>query len=90
MIRDSGFGIRTPGAQLAWLGSISLCAFAAVVALRYAVSHDFEMLRMDLLQFTVMAVTFPWLLFIGGRVKQLQRGLSDVGIDASVIANCSV
>jgi diguanylate cyclase (GGDEF)-like protein len=33
-----------------------------------------------MLQFVVIAITFPWFVFIGGRVKQLQRDLLDVNI----------
>jgi diguanylate cyclase (GGDEF)-like protein len=36
------------------------------------------MLRVDLLQTAVVAVTLPWFLFIAGHVKRLQRGLSEV------------
>jgi diguanylate cyclase (GGDEF)-like protein len=72
--------LRLSGTKLAVLGSISLLYFALVVWLRYAGNHDAEMLRLDILQFGVMAVTFPWFLFIGEHVKQLQRGLDEVSI----------
>ena len=47
---------------------------------RYSDNHDTEMLRLDMLQCLVIAITFPWFVFIGGRVKQLQRDLVDVNI----------
>jgi len=72
--------LRLSGMKLAVLGSISLLYFALVVWLRYAGNHDAGMLRLDMLQFGVMAVTFPWFLFIGGHVKQLQRGFDEVSV----------
>ena len=72
--------LRHSGMKLAALGSISLLSFAFVIGLRYSNNRDIEMLRLDMLQVVVMAVTFPWFLFIGGRVKQLQRGLTEASI----------
>jgi diguanylate cyclase len=72
--------LRCSGTKLAMLGSVSLAAFALVVWHRYSENHDADMLRLDLLQFVVIAVTFPWFVFIGGRVKQLQRDLREVNI----------
>jgi signal transduction histidine kinase/CheY-like chemotaxis protein len=68
------FGLlRSSGRQLALLGSVSLAGFAAVAWLRYAANRDVEMLRLDMLQLGVTAMTFPWLVFIGSRVKQLKE-----------------
>jgi diguanylate cyclase len=72
--------LRCSGAKLAVLGSVSLAAFGLVIWRRYFVNHDTDMLRLDMLQLVVIAVTFPWFLFIGGRVKQLQRDLREVSI----------
>jgi diguanylate cyclase (GGDEF)-like protein len=72
--------LRCSGTKLAVLGSVSLAAFALVVWHRYSDNHDTDMLRLDMLQFVVIAVTFPWFVFIGGRVKQLQRDLREVNI----------
>jgi diguanylate cyclase (GGDEF)-like protein len=72
--------LRHSGMKLAVLGCISLLSFALVIGLRYANNRDTEMLRLDMLQLVVMAVTFPWFLFIGGRVKRLQRGLTEASI----------
>jgi diguanylate cyclase (GGDEF)-like protein len=72
--------LRHSGMKLAVLGSISLLSFLFVIGLRYTNNRDIEMLRLDMLQLVVMAVTFPWFLFIGGRVKQLQRGLTEASI----------
>jgi diguanylate cyclase (GGDEF)-like protein len=72
--------LRHSGTKLAVLGSISLLSFAFVVGLRYANNRDAEMLRLDMLQVVVMAVTLPWFLFIGGRVKRLKRGLTEASI----------
>ena len=70
--------LRCSGTKLAVLGSVSLAAFALVVLRRYSGNHDTDMLRLDMLQLVVIAVTFPWFVFIGGRVKQLQRDLLEV------------
>ena len=72
--------LRCSGAKLAVLGSVSLAAFAMVIWRRYGDNHDAEMLRLDMLQCVTIAITFPWFVFIGGRVKQLQRDLLDVNI----------
>ena len=39
------------------------------------------MLRLDALLCAVMAVTFPWFVYIGERVKRLERGLADASIE---------
>jgi signal transduction histidine kinase/CheY-like chemotaxis protein len=65
--------LRSNARQLAILGSLSLAGFAAVTLLRYVASHDLDMLQLDMLQLGVTAITFPWLVFIGGRVKQLRE-----------------
>jgi diguanylate cyclase (GGDEF)-like protein len=72
--------LRFSGRKLALLGSVSLASFALVIWLRYADNHDLDMLRVDMLQFVVIAITFPWLVLIGGSVKRLQRNLVDVSI----------
>src|SRR5689334_21267701 len=53
--------LRSSGRQLALLGSVSLAGFAAAASLRYAANRDIEMLRLDMLQLGVTAITFPWL-----------------------------
>ena len=72
--------LRHSGTKLAVLGFVSLLSFALVIWLRYVDNRDTEMLRLDLLQALVMAVTFPWFMFIGGRVKQLRLGLTQASI----------
>jgi diguanylate cyclase (GGDEF)-like protein len=72
--------LRCSGTKLAVLSLVSLTAFALVIWRRYSDNHDTDMLRLDMLQFVVIAVTFPWFVFIGGRVKQLQRDLREVNI----------
>jgi len=72
--------LRFSGRKLAMLGSVSLASFALVIWLRYADNHDLDMLRVDMLQFVVIAITFPWLVLIGGSVKRLQRNLVDVSV----------
>ncbi len=72
--------LRCSSMKLAVLGLVSLAAFVLVIWRRYRGNHDAEMLRLDGLQFAVIATTFPWFVFIGGRVKQLQRDLLDVNI----------
>jgi diguanylate cyclase (GGDEF)-like protein len=72
--------LRHSGRKLAALGAVSLISFALVIWLRYAQNHDVEVLRLDILQCTVMAITFPWFLFIGEHVKQLKRGLTEASV----------
>jgi diguanylate cyclase (GGDEF)-like protein len=72
--------LRHSGKKLALIGALSLLSFAFVSALRYSRRPDVELLRLDMLHLVVMAVTLPWFLFIGGHVKQLQRGLTEVSI----------
>ncbi len=70
--------LRARGTTLAVLGFVSLGSFALVIWRRYASNHDVEMLRLDMLQLVVIAITFPWFIFIGGRVKRLQLNLAEV------------
>jgi diguanylate cyclase (GGDEF)-like protein len=72
--------LRCSGTKLAMLGLVSLAAFALVIWRRYSDKHDVEMLRLDALQFVVIAITYPWFVFIGGRVKQLRRDLLEVNV----------
>ena len=72
--------LRCSSTKLAVLGLVSLTALATVIWRRYSGNHDGEMLRLDMLQFLVIAITFPWFVFIGGRVKRLQRDLLEVNI----------
>ena len=72
--------LRHSNRHLAMLAAISLVAFAIVIALRHATGHDIAVLRLDLLHFIVLVVTVPWFVFIGGHVKRLQRGLSEVSL----------
>jgi diguanylate cyclase (GGDEF)-like protein len=58
-------------------GGLSILSFAVVIWLRYANNRDGEMLRVDALLCAVMAITFPWFVYIGERVKRLERGLSE-------------
>ena len=72
--------LRHSGRTVAALGAGSLLGFALVVWLRYLALHDAEMLRLDMLQAVVVAVTLPWFLFVAGHVKRLQRGFSEVNV----------
>jgi signal transduction histidine kinase/ActR/RegA family two-component response regulator len=63
--------LRSSGTPLTVLGCVSLTCFALVTWLRYASNQDVEMLRLDMLQLIVMAITFPWFVFIGRHVTRL-------------------
>ncbi len=65
--------LRSSGKQLTVLGSVSLACFALMAWRRYVNNHDVEMLRLDMLQLIVMAITFPWFVFIGRRVTRLRE-----------------
>ena len=65
--------LRSSGTPLTILGSIALACFAIITWLRYAIDQDGETLRLDLLQLVVMAITFPWFVFIGRRVTRLSE-----------------
>lgn len=73
--------LRMSGRRLARWGGISIISFALVIWLRYANNGDAEMLRLDALLCAVMAVTFPWFVYVGERVKRLERGLADASIE---------
>jgi diguanylate cyclase (GGDEF)-like protein len=70
--------LRRDSKKIAILGSVSLLAYVFLIALRYANNLDVEMLRLDILQFLVMALTFPWFLFLGGHLHRLQQGFREV------------
>jgi diguanylate cyclase (GGDEF)-like protein len=72
--------LRHSGRKVAVLGLASVLGFALVIGLRYVDNGDTAMLRVDLLQLAVVAVTLPWFLFIASHVKEIQRGLSEVSI----------
>jgi len=69
--------LRHDSGRIAILGFISVCLFGLLAALRYANNADAEMLRIDVLQCLVMAVTLPWILFLGGHLRRLQQGLAE-------------
>jgi diguanylate cyclase (GGDEF)-like protein len=73
--------LRMGGRRLAKWGGISIISFAVVIWLRYANHRDVEALRLDALLCAVMAVTFPWFVYFGERVKRLQRGLTEASIE---------
>ncbi len=68
--------LRRDSRKVAVLASISLVCLGLLIALRYANNHDVEMMRLDILLCLVLAVTFPWLLFLGDHLQRLQRSLS--------------
>ena len=73
--------LRLTWRNLAQWGGISILAFALVIVLRYRNDGDVEVLRLDALLCVVMAVTFPWIVYIGERVKRLERRLTDTSIE---------
>src|SRR5688572_10788474 len=65
--------LRASWTGLTILGSISLAAFGLVAVARYLNYGDPEVLRLDLLQLLVSAITLPWFVFIGSRVRRLHE-----------------
>lgn len=72
--------LRHTERTLAVLGGLSMLGYAMVIGARYANGQGFEIVRLDLLHLAVISITLPWFLFIGGHVKQLQRGLSEASV----------
>jgi diguanylate cyclase len=72
--------LRHDGRRLLVLAIASLVAFAVMIRLRHVNGHDAEIVRLDLLQLLVMALTLPWFVSIGDRVQRLQRGLSEASV----------
>jgi diguanylate cyclase (GGDEF)-like protein len=70
--------LRQSDMRLAVLGTIALAGYALVMLVRYAHDRDVEMLQLDILQFVVTGATFPWFVYIGGRIRRLQHHLSEV------------
>src|SRR4051812_32392857 len=70
--------LRRDSGKIAVLGFVSVILFALLTALRYVNNGNTEMLRLDILQSLIMAVTLPWILILGGHLKRLQQGLADV------------
>ena len=73
--------LRMSGRRLSVLGGLSILSFALVIWLRYMNKRDVENLRLDALLCAVMAVTFPWFVYFGERIKRLQRGLTEASIE---------
>ena len=72
--------LRRDSKRVAVLGSVTVVLFALLVGVRYATNRDDEMLRLDILQGFVMAVTFPWILFLAGHMHRIQKGLTEVRV----------
>jgi diguanylate cyclase (GGDEF)-like protein len=72
--------LRRDSKKVAVLGSVSVVLFALLTGLRYVMNRDDEMLRLDMLQSLVMAVTFPWILLLAGHMHRIQQGLTDVRV----------
>jgi len=70
--------LRRDSKIIAVLGSVSVVLFAMLSAARYMTNRDDEMLGLDILQVLVIAVTFPWLVFLAGRIHRIQQGLTAV------------
>ena len=70
--------LRRDSRKIAILGFASVVLFVLLTVLRYANNHDSEILRLDMLQCLVMAVTLPWILFLEGHLQRLHQGLADV------------
>src|SRR5260221_12759220 len=70
--------LRRDSGKIAILGFVSIVLFALLTMLRYANNRDTEVLRLDILQCLVMAVTLPWILFLGGHLKRIHQGLAEV------------
>jgi diguanylate cyclase (GGDEF)-like protein len=73
--------LRMNGRTLAKWGAISILSFAVVIWLRYVKNGDADMLRLDAMLCAVMALTFPWFVYFGERVKRLERGLTEASIE---------
>jgi diguanylate cyclase len=73
--------LRMSGRRLALWGGFSIFSFAVIIGLRYANNRNGDMLRVDALLCGVMAVTFPWFVYFGERVKRLERGLNEASIE---------
>jgi diguanylate cyclase (GGDEF)-like protein len=73
--------LRMRSRPLAIVGAMTIVSFLSVIGVRYAYNHDGEMLRLDALLCAVMALTFPWIVYIGERVKRLQHGLTATSLE---------
>jgi diguanylate cyclase (GGDEF)-like protein len=73
--------LRMSSGRLSVLGGLSILSFALVIWLRYVNKRDVENLRLDALLCAVMAVTFPWFVYFGERIKRLERGLTEASIE---------
>ena len=65
--------LRSGGTQLFVVGALSLLGFAVVTSIRFLRHGDASLYREDVLQLVVTAIAFPWLVFIGSRVKRLNE-----------------
>jgi predicted signal transduction protein with EAL and GGDEF domain len=81
------FGMLQDRTQLATWG-VSIVARAGDL-IRYANNRDGEMLRIDALLCAVIALTFPWIVYIGERVKRLERGLTQATIELDDVEESS-
>ena len=72
--------LRRNSRDVAVLGSVSIVIYLALAGARYVANGDQEVLRLDVLQCFTMAVTFPWVVFLGGHMQRIEKGLSDARV----------
>jgi diguanylate cyclase (GGDEF)-like protein len=72
--------LRLSARQLGLLAAISLLAFAFVIGLRFQYAEGKELVRQDLIQWTVLALTMPWFILIGSYIRALRKDLADASI----------
>jgi diguanylate cyclase (GGDEF)-like protein len=70
--------LRVSPKRLTVLGGLALLGYVFTIGLRYLDNENVEMLRTDALLAAVIALTYPWFVYIGGQVKRVERGLAEV------------
>ena len=78
-------------APLTLLGWVSLACFALMAGLRYVNNQDVEVVRLDLLSWSLWQSRFRGFVLIGRRVTRLRRAdrRKDVFL-ASLATNCAI
>jgi diguanylate cyclase len=69
--------LRLKTRDLLLLGSITLLGYLAVTVARYLGDDNLIVLRMDLLQWFVLAITLPSFILMGGRIRKLRTDLRE-------------
>ncbi len=70
--------LRMSSRRLTVMGALAIAGYGFTIALRYARDEDGATLGVDALLLAVIALTYPWFVYVGRQVRRIERGLLEV------------